>query len=55
MDENKYSKVPTIQMLLYNGASASIVSKDVLYKRHRILKDKIINSLLWQGPFILLL
>ena len=40
MDENKNSKVGTIKILLDNGASASIVRKDVLYERHKILKDK---------------
>ena len=34
------SKVCTIKILLDSGASVSIVCKDVLYKRHRILKDK---------------
>ena len=38
-DENKNSKVCTIQILLDSGASASIIHKDVLYKRHKILKD----------------
>ena len=36
-DENKYSKVRTIKILLDSGASASIVRKDVLHKRHQIL------------------
>ena len=39
-DENKYSKVHTIRILLDSGASASIVRKDILYKRLKILKDK---------------
>ena len=38
-DENKYSKVHTIKILLDSGASASIVRKDALYERHKILKD----------------
>ena len=40
MDENKNSKVRTIKILLDSGASASIVRKDVLHVRHKILKDK---------------
>ena len=40
MDENKYSKVCTIKILLGSVASVSIVRNDVLYGRHRILKDK---------------
>ena len=40
MDENRDSNVRTIKILLDSGASASIVRKDVLYERHRILKDK---------------
>ena len=39
-DENKNSKVRTIKILLDSGACASIVCKDVLYERHKILKDK---------------
>ena len=39
-DLNKYSKVCIIKILLDSGASASIVCKDVLYQRHKILKDK---------------
>ena len=39
-DENKNSKVRTIKILLDSGASASIVRKDVLHVRHKILKDK---------------
>ena len=39
-DKNRNSKVCTIETLLDSGASASIVRKDVLYKRHKILKDK---------------
>ena len=39
-NENKNSKVCTIKRLLDSGASESIVRKDVLYKRHKILKDK---------------
>ena len=55
LDEKKNSKVHTIKILLDNGASASIVRKDVLYKRHKILKVKRINGQLWQGLLILLL
>ena len=40
LDENKNSKVHTIKILSDSGASALIVRKDVLYERHRILKDK---------------
>ena len=40
MDKIKYFKAHTIKILLGSSASASIVRKDVLYKRHRILKDK---------------
>ena len=39
-DQKKNSKVLTIIILLDSGASESIVHKDVLYERHRILKDK---------------
>ena len=39
-DENKNSKVRTIKILLDSGASASIVRKDVLFERLKILKDK---------------
>ena len=39
-NENNKSKVHTFKILLDSGASASIVRKDVLHKRHRILKDK---------------
>ena len=38
-DENKNSKVCTIKIILDSGASASIVRKDVLRERHKILKD----------------
>ena len=40
MDKIKYFKAHTIKILLGSSASASIVRKDVLYKRHKILKDK---------------
>ena len=40
MDDNKNSKVHIIKILLDSGTNASIVPKDVLYERHRILKDK---------------
>ena len=39
-NENKNSKVCTIKILLDSGASASIVRKDILHERHKILKDK---------------
>ena len=39
-NENRDSKVPTIKILLDSGASALIVRKDLLYERHKILKDK---------------
>ena len=39
-DENRNSKLHTIRTSLDSGASAFIVRRDVLYKRHRILKDK---------------
>ena len=40
LDENENFKESTIRILLDSGASALIVRKNVLYKRHRILKDK---------------
>ena len=40
MDENWNSKVCTIKILLDSGAGASIVRKDILHERHRILKQK---------------
>ena len=40
LDENKNSKVHSIKILLDSGASASIIRKDVMCKRHKILKDK---------------
>ena len=39
-DENKNSKVRAIKILLDSGTSASIVRKEVLHERHKILKDK---------------
>ena len=39
-DKNKNSKVCTIKVLLDSGTSAIIVRNDVLYERHKILKDK---------------
>ena len=36
---NKNSKVRTIRMLLDSSANTSIARKEVLYKRHKILKD----------------
>ena len=40
LDKNRNFKAHTIKILLDSGVSASIVHKDVLYKRHKILKDK---------------
>ena len=40
LNENKNSWVHTIKILLDSGASALIVRKDVLYKRHKILKEQ---------------
>ena len=40
LDENKNSKVRTINILFDSDASASIVCKDVFYECHKILKDK---------------
>ena len=40
MDKNKNSKVHTIKILLESEASASIVRKDMLYERHKTLRDK---------------
>ena len=37
-DENHNSNTRAIKILLDSGASASIVRKDVLYERHKILK-----------------
>ena len=39
-DNFKNSKVHSIKILLDSGASASILRKDVLFKRHKIFKDK---------------
>ena len=39
-DESKNTKVHTIKILLHSNASASILRKDVLYKRHKSLKDE---------------
>ena len=36
----KNSKARTIKILLDCGASASIVRKEVLYERHKFVKDK---------------
>ena len=38
-DENTNTQVCTIKIILDSGANASIVRKDVLYERHKILKD----------------
>ena len=40
VNKNKNSKVLTIKTLLDSGANASIVRKDIIHKRHKILKDK---------------
>ena len=40
LDENRNSKVHNIKILLDSSVSASIISKDALYERHKILKDK---------------
>ena len=39
-DQNKNFKVCTFKIFLDSTASASIVHKDVLYERHKILKDE---------------
>ena len=44
MDENQNAKVCTIKILLDSNAKASIVRKDVLHERHKILKQKRING-----------
>ena len=54
-DKNKNSKVHTIKISLDSDASASMVYKDVSYKRQRSLKDKRINGQLWQESLVLLL
>ena len=51
LDENKNSKVQTIKILLDRGTSASIVRKDVLYKRHKILKLKMNKWSTMAGTF----
>ena len=40
LDENKNSKVRTIKISLDSGTNVSIVHKDALHGRHKILKDK---------------
>ena len=40
LEENNDFQVHTIKILLDSGTSASIVRKDVLYKRHRNFKKK---------------
>ena len=40
LDKIQNSKVCAIKILLDSSASALIVHKDVLYERHKILKDK---------------
>ena len=50
-DENRNSKVRTIKILLDSGASASNVCEDVLYKRHRILKDEKSKWSTMEGTF----
>ena len=39
-DENKNSKVRTIEILSNSVTRASIVCKDILYEHHKILKQK---------------
>ena len=39
-DENKNSKARNVKIILDSSASTSIVRRDDLHKRHRILKDK---------------
>ena len=53
-DENKNSKVLSIKISLSSGNSASIARKDILHKRHQIVKDKKITGQLWQESLILL-
>ena len=40
MDENRKSEVRTVKILLDSGARASIIRKDILYKRHITLEKK---------------
>ena len=51
-DENRNSKTHTIKILLDSGAGASIVRKGVLYKRHKINKDKKNKWSTMAGTFI---
>ena len=51
LDENNNSKVYIIEILLDIGASASMVCNDVLYKHHKILKDKKNKWLTIAGSF----
>ena len=51
MDKNWKSKVCTIKILLDSGASVLIIRKDILYKRHKILKDKKIKWSNMAGTF----
>ena len=37
MDENQISKVRTLNILFDSGASASIVNRDIVHKRHKCL------------------
>ena len=41
-DENKNSKVCIIKISLDSGAIGSIVRKDILHERHKILKNKMV-------------
>ena len=52
-DENKNFRVYNIKILLDSGASASIVRKDVLYERHKLLKIKSMKGQLQQGTVVL--
>ena len=40
LDENKNTTVHAIKILFDSSDSASTVRKDVLYERHKIIKDK---------------
>ena len=39
-DKNKNSKLRTIKILFDSGANESIINKDILHERHKILHDK---------------
>ena len=50
-DKNENSKVLAIKIILDSGARESIVRKDVLYERHKIVKDKKNKWLTMTGTF----